>query len=107
MTVVTLLVARVAPPRYATEAFTWSATAIVTGVGAGMAAGGALVERAGLAGGVPVRVRVGAGRRGAGAAAALTRAALTPNRSRSAVFSTLPVLFFGSSVDEVRRCAAA
>ena len=47
MTVVTLLVARVAPPRYATEAFTWSATAIVTGVGAGMAAGGALIERAG------------------------------------------------------------
>lgn len=47
MTVVTLLVARVAPPRYATEAFTWSATAIVTGVGAGMAAGGALIERIG------------------------------------------------------------
>ena len=49
MTAVTLLVARVAPPRYATEAFTWSSTAIVTGVGAGMAAGGMLVEHAGWA----------------------------------------------------------
>jgi predicted MFS family arabinose efflux permease len=47
MTVVTLLVARIAPPRYATEAFTWSATAIVTGVGAGMAASGALIEQVG------------------------------------------------------------
>ena len=42
-----LLVSRHAPPAYITEAFTWSATAIVTGVGVGMAAGGALVERYG------------------------------------------------------------
>ena len=47
MTGATLLVSRHAPPAYITEAFTWSATAIVTGVGAGMAAGGALVERFG------------------------------------------------------------
>ena len=36
MTTVSLLVSEHAPPQYATEAFTWSATAIVTGVGAGM-----------------------------------------------------------------------
>jgi predicted MFS family arabinose efflux permease len=47
MTGATLLVSRHAPPGYVTEAFTWSATAIVTGVGAGMAAGGALIERHG------------------------------------------------------------
>lgn len=47
MTGATLLVSRHAPPAYVTEAFTWSATAIVTGVGAGMAAGGALIERFG------------------------------------------------------------
>jgi MFS family permease len=47
MTGATLLVSRHAPPAYVTEAFTWSATAIVTGVGAGMAAGGALIERYG------------------------------------------------------------
>ena len=44
MTIVSLLVAEIAPPQYATEAFTWSATAIVTGLGAGMAVSGALVE---------------------------------------------------------------
>jgi len=47
MTGATLLVSRHAPPAYVTEAFTWSVTAIVTGVGAGMAAGGALTERYG------------------------------------------------------------
>jgi MFS family permease len=47
MTGATLLVSRHAPPAYVTEAFTWSSTAIVTGVGAGMAAGGALIERYG------------------------------------------------------------
>jgi len=47
MTGMTILVSRHAPAAYATEAFTWSATAIVTGIGAGMAAGGALVERFG------------------------------------------------------------
>ena len=33
-----------APQKYATEAFTWSSTFIVSGIGAGMAAGGALAE---------------------------------------------------------------
>ena len=42
-----VLVARLAPSRYATEAFTWSSTAIVSGLGAGMALGGWLVETAG------------------------------------------------------------
>ena len=43
-----VLVSRLAPPKYATEAFTWSSTFIVSGIGAGMAAGGALAESAGL-----------------------------------------------------------
>jgi predicted MFS family arabinose efflux permease len=47
MTAVSLIVARDAPARYATEAFTWSSTAIVTGVGAGTAVGGILAERFG------------------------------------------------------------
>jgi MFS family permease len=45
LTVVTLLITSYAPARYATEAFTWSATFIVSGVGAGNAFGGALLER--------------------------------------------------------------
>jgi MFS family permease len=49
LTAVTLLVSTHAPRQYATEAFTWSATCIVTGVGAGMAIGGQLVERASVA----------------------------------------------------------
>jgi len=44
LTVVMLLVSAYAPARYAAEAFTWSATFIVGGVGAGMAIGGQLVE---------------------------------------------------------------
>jgi predicted MFS family arabinose efflux permease len=44
MTTVSLLVSELAPPKYATEAFTWMTTAIVTGIGAGMSLGGALVE---------------------------------------------------------------
>jgi len=47
MTTVSLLVSSIAPARYATEAFTWLATAIVTGIGIGMASGGAMVERFG------------------------------------------------------------
>jgi predicted MFS family arabinose efflux permease len=39
-----LLVARMSPPKYATEAFTWSSTFIVSGIGAGMALGGTLAE---------------------------------------------------------------
>ena len=44
-TIVTLLVSSYAPARYATEAFTWSATCIVSGIGAGNALGGLLLER--------------------------------------------------------------
>jgi MFS family permease len=43
-----VLVSRLAPARYATEAFTWSSTFIVSGIGAGMALGGAIVETIGL-----------------------------------------------------------
>jgi len=43
-----VLVSRLAPAKYATEAFTWSSTFIVSGLGAGMALGGALVEHAGM-----------------------------------------------------------
>ena len=45
LTIITLLVSSNAPARYATEAFTWSTTCIVTGVGAGNALGGVLLER--------------------------------------------------------------
>ena len=45
LTVVTLLISSYAPVRYATEAFTWSATCIVSGIGAGNALGGVLLER--------------------------------------------------------------
>jgi MFS family permease len=47
MTAVSLMIAKNAPARYATEAFTWSSTAIVTGVGTGTAVSGALAERFG------------------------------------------------------------
>jgi MFS family permease len=43
-----VLVSRLAPSRYATEAFTWSSTFIVSGIGAGMALGGAIVETVGI-----------------------------------------------------------
>jgi predicted MFS family arabinose efflux permease len=43
-----VLVSRLAPPKYATEAFTWSSTFIVSGIGSGMALGGMLAESAGL-----------------------------------------------------------
>jgi MFS family permease len=43
-----VLVSRLAPSRYATEAFTWSTTFIVSGLGTGIALGGWLVEGAGL-----------------------------------------------------------
>ncbi|HSC98596.1 MAG TPA: MFS transporter, partial [Casimicrobiaceae bacterium] len=45
LTIVTLLVSSYAPTRYGTEAFTWSATCIVSGIGAGNALGGYLLER--------------------------------------------------------------
>ena len=44
LTAQTLLVTRMAPTKYATEAFTWSSTFIVTGIGIGMACGGAIAE---------------------------------------------------------------
>lgn len=47
MAAVTVLVSTLSPPRYATEAFTWSSTAIVSGIGAGMAISGALAEDVG------------------------------------------------------------
>ena len=43
-----VLVSRLAPSHYATEAFTWSTTFIVSGLGAGLALGGWLVETHGL-----------------------------------------------------------
>ena len=43
-----VLVSRLAPAHYATEAFTWSSTSIVSGLGAGMALGGHLVEEPGV-----------------------------------------------------------
>jgi predicted MFS family arabinose efflux permease len=49
ITAQSVLVSRFAPAKYATEAFTWSSTFIVSGLGAGMAIGGALVETTGLA----------------------------------------------------------
>ena len=43
-----VLVSRLAPAKYAAEAFTWSSCFIVSGLGAGMALGGLLVETSGL-----------------------------------------------------------
>ena len=45
LTLITLLITSYAPARYATEAYTWSATFIVSGIGAGNVIGGALLER--------------------------------------------------------------
>ena len=44
ITAQSVLVSRLAPSHYATEAFTWSSSCIVSGIGAGMALGGHLVE---------------------------------------------------------------
>ena len=44
-----MLVTRITPPRYATEAFTWLSTCIVSGVGAGNALGGRMLEGPGHA----------------------------------------------------------
>lgn len=65
MTIVSLLVAEFAPSECATEAFTWSTTSIVVGIGAGMAAAGSLAERFGASGALAL-----------GAAAALGASAL-------------------------------
>ena len=48
LTAQTLLITRIAPNKYATEAFTWSATFIVSGIGIGMAAGGTVTELVGV-----------------------------------------------------------
>ena len=45
LTIQSMLVARTASPQHATEAFTWSATGLLSGVGIGIAAGGGLTER--------------------------------------------------------------
>ena len=42
-----VLVSRLAPAQYATEAFTWSSSFILLGLGAGMALGGWLIEASG------------------------------------------------------------
>lgn len=44
LTAQTVMVSRLAPNKYATEAFTWSSTFIVSGIGAGTMAGGAVIE---------------------------------------------------------------
>jgi MFS family permease len=48
ITAQSVLVSRLAPARYATEAFTWSSTFIVSGIGMGVAVGGWMVETSGL-----------------------------------------------------------
>ena len=60
----TLLVSRLSPSKYATEAFTWSSTFIISGLGTGMAVGGILIETHGvksafLAGGISVAAMSG------------------------------------------------
>ncbi|HQY47685.1 MAG TPA: hypothetical protein PLE38_12070, partial [Usitatibacteraceae bacterium] len=42
-----VLVSRLAPAQYATEAFTWSSSFILLGLGAGIALGGWLIEASG------------------------------------------------------------
>ena len=73
-----VLVSRLAPPQYATEAFTWSSTSIVSGIGAGMALGGMLVETAGL------RTAFATGGAIVTAMALLTLVALGPPRAAAA-----------------------
>jgi MFS family permease len=45
LTIQAMLVAKSASPEHSTEAFTWSATGLLAGVGVGLAAGGWVVER--------------------------------------------------------------
>jgi len=44
LTIQSMLVAKAAPPEHSTEAFTWSATALLAGIALGVAAGGVLLE---------------------------------------------------------------
>jgi MFS family permease len=60
----TLLVSRLSPSKYATEAFTWSSTFIISGLGTGVAVGGTLIETHGVksafvAGGISVAATSG------------------------------------------------
>lgn len=71
LTLVSVLVSDLAPSQYATEAFTWSGTAIVTGLGAGTALAGALIERFGVASAFVAAVASALG--GAALASALAR----------------------------------
>jgi predicted MFS family arabinose efflux permease len=73
-----VLVSRLAPSHYATEAFTWSSTSIVSGLGCGMALGGHLVEE------VSVRAPFGVGA-AIVAAMALLALAIVPVRRPRAV----------------------
>jgi predicted MFS family arabinose efflux permease len=41
-----MLVARISPQQHSTEAFTWSSTGLLTGVGLGLTLGGVLLEYA-------------------------------------------------------------
>ena len=45
LTIQSMLVARIASPAHLTEAFTWSSTGLLAGVGIGMASGGWLIEQ--------------------------------------------------------------
>jgi len=62
-----MLAARISRPEHATEAFTWTTSALLTGVGIGLAAGGALLERfpsqAALAAGAAAALLAAAGAR--------------------------------------------
>jgi predicted MFS family arabinose efflux permease len=46
LTIQSMLVAKIVSARHATEAFTWSASGLLSGVGLGIAAGGWLIEAA-------------------------------------------------------------
>jgi len=72
-----VLVSRLAPTHYATEAFTWSSSFILLGLGAGMALGGMLVENAGL------RANFATGAGVVCAIAILTAVALVPSSART------------------------
>lgn len=43
LTIQSMLIARTAPPEHSTEAFTWSATALIAGIALGIAAGGVFI----------------------------------------------------------------
>jgi MFS family permease len=72
-----VLVSRLAPAQYATEAFTWSSSFILMALGAGMALGGVLVESAGL------RANFAAGAGVVAGMALLTVFALAPSSART------------------------